>query len=279
MRNKSLLSLVSCLVIVLAGCSESPEPKKADPKPAEKAAPSQPVAAASTCQLNMGWDPWEPYQYLTPEDQVKGLEIDLVSAIAKEAGCDLKFVQKNWMNLLNGIRNGSIDLLGGASKTEARKKFAMFSDQYRHESFVLYVRKGETDKYLGKTLQDILQSDFKLGVTDDYIYGDIVTELQDDEKNAGKFISVPTTEVNYYNLIQHQIDGFLEDPFVAAYTIKRKGLQDQIEAHPIRVHSGDVALMFSKKSVKPETVVAFNDALTKLKSTGEYQKILDKYSF
>ena len=279
MKRGYSIGLISCLVFVLASCSESPEPKKPEPQQVvEKATPKQ-QESKPTCQLNMGWDPWEPYQYLTPENEVKGLEIELVSAMAKEAGCDIKFVQKNWMNLLNGIRNGSIDVLGGASKTSARESFAHFSDQYRYESFVLYVRKGEAAKYTGSSLKEILAGDFKLGVTEDYIYGDEVSELQDSPDNANKFVSVPTTEVNYYNLVQNQIDGFLEDPFVAAYTIKRKGLGDQIEAHPISVHSGDVSLMFSKKSVSEETVVAFNDALTKLKESGEYKKILDKYSF
>lgn len=278
MRNKTLISLVSCLIIVLASCSESPDTKKTDAQITPKEAPTKPVAKVPACQLNMGWDPWEPYQYLTPEDEVKGLEIDLVTAMAKGAGCELKFVQKNWMNLLNGIRNGSIDLLAGASKTKAREEFALFSDKYRFESFVLYVRAGEVEKHSGSTLKEILQGDFKLGVTDDYIYGDIVTELQDDENYSGKFVGVPTTEVNYFNLIQNDIDGFLEDPFVAAYTIKRKGLQGQIEAHPIVVHSGSVSLMFSKKSVKPEIVKAFNESLLQLMTSGDYQKIIEKYS-
>lgn len=279
MKRVYSVGLISCLVFVLASCSDSSEPKKPEPQQvAEKATPKQ-QESKPNCQLNMGWDPWEPYQYLTPENEVKGLEIELVSAMAKEAGCDLKFVQKNWMNLLNGIRNGSIDLLGGASKTKAREKFARFSEEYRNESFVLYVRKGEAGNFQGQSLKDLLASNFKLGVTEDYIYGDEVSALQDDQETAGKFVSVPTTEVNYYNLIQNQIDGFLEDPFVAAYTIKRKGLGDQIEAHPITVHSGNVALMFSKKSVTPETVVAFNTALAKLKESGKYKKILDKYSF
>jgi len=283
MMKIRLLSLISCFVFMLASCSESPEPKKpAAEQAVEKVAQQEAPKSQENqpdCQLNMGWDPWEPYQYLTPDNEVKGLEIDLVSAMAKEAGCDLTFVQKSWMNLLNGIRNGSIDVLGGASKTEAREKFAHFSEQYRHESFVLYIRKGESDKFAGKSLKEIIAGEFRLGVTDDYIYGDEVSELQDNPAYTKKFVSVPTTEVNYYNLTQNQIDGFLEDPFVAAYTIKRKGLQDQIEALPISVHSGDVALMFSKKSVDPEVVNAFNKALVTLKEKGEYQKILAKYSF
>jgi polar amino acid transport system substrate-binding protein len=89
---------------------------------------------------------------------------------------------------------------------------------------------------------------------------------------------VPVPEVNYYNLTQNAIDGFLEDPFVAAYTIRRKGLQGQIKSETMDIHSGDVSVMFSRKSVRPETVEAFNRALAKIKESGEYQKILDKYS-
>lgn len=266
-------SLFGLILFTLVSCNESPQSSKTE---APKAEP-KPSLLTADCQLTMGWDPWEPYQYLTPEDEVKGLEIELIKAIAKGAGCSVQFVQKNWMNLLNGIRKGTIDMLGGASRTESREKFALFSDNYRHESFILYVRAGEIEKYVNKTLGELLDGDFKLGVTQDYIYGDLVSDLQDNEAYREKFVSVPTTEVNYYNLLQNNIDGFLEDPFVAAYTIKRKGLVGEIEAHTIEVHSGDVAIMFSKKSVKTETVNAFNESLKNLKESGEYQEILAKY--
>lgn len=274
-RLKTIASaFLLSFTFLLASCGEAPKPeKKVEEKPKAK-----PESVLNKCQLNMGWDPWEPYQYLSVENQVRGLEIDLVGAIAKEAGCDLKFVQKNWMNLLNGIRNGSIDLLGGATKTVAREQFAYFSDSYRSESFILYVRAGESDRFSGKSLKELLAEGFKLGVTQDYIYGDQVSKLQDDPALGANFVSVPTTEVNYYNLTQSNIDGFLEDPFVAAYTIRRKGLQDEIQAHPLEIHSGDVAIMFSKKSVSEDTVKAFNAALVKLKQNGQYQEILNKYS-
>jgi polar amino acid transport system substrate-binding protein len=226
----------------------------------------------------MGWDPWEPYQYLSPDDKVRGLEIELISAIASNAGCAVTFVQNDWMNLLKGIRDGSVDMLGGASKTAAREEFSLFSDPYRKESFVLYVRTEQLESYAGKSLEDLLDEKFRLGVTEDYIYGDEISKLQDNENYQSQIISVPISEVNYYNLTQQQVDGFLEDPFVATYTVKRKGLVSQISATSITVESGDVALMFSKKSVKPAVVEAFNKGLAALKSSGEYRKILDKYS-
>ncbi len=278
MRKQWLFSLVACSFLILAACSESTDTENAAAtNAATGTVASEPVASATECNLRMGWDPWEPYQYLTPEGEVRGLEVDLLSALAAEAGCDVTFVQDNWVNLLAGIRDGSIDMLGGATRTPSREEFAYFSDNYRCETFSLYIRAGESELYAGKSLQELLEGGFRLGVTEEYLYGDEVNALQDDEKLGASFVHVPITEVNYYNLTQGNIDGFLEDPFVAAFTIRRKGLQGQIEALPLEVHSTDVSIIFSKQSVDENDVQAFNKALVKLKEAGEYDEILAKY--
>ena len=274
MKRLYAFNFLSCLLLVLAACSESPDANQAQVQKEQ----TESVGVTPQCHLTMGWDPWAPYQYITPEDEVKGLEIDLVNAMAIEAGCDVSYAQDNWMNLLNGIRDGRIDLLGGATKTESRESYAIFSDNYRDESFHLYVRSEDLEKFADKSLEELLEGGFILGITEDYVYGDLVSALLDDERFSTKLITVPIPEVNYFNLTQNVIDGFLEDPFVAAYEIRRKGLQGQIKSASIDIHSGDVAVMFSRKSVQPATVEAFNKALAKIKDSGEYQKILDKYS-
>ncbi len=264
-------------ILFVFSCGEQTEQQKAETPPAA-VAEKAPIVEKPECKLTLGWDPWEPYQYLTPDDKVQGLEIDLITAMADQVGCQVDFVQHDWMHLLQGIKDGSIDMLGGASETEQRKSFAYFSAPYRHESFVLYVRSSDVEKYNSQTLTQLLDNQFRVGVTEDYIYGDQVSDIQDEEKYQPLIVTVPITEVNYYNLIQNNIDGFLEDPFVAGYTIKRKGLSSQINATDIEVNSGYVSIMFSKASVKPETVEQFNQALESIKASGEYQKILDKYS-
>ncbi len=264
------------MTLILSSCGDKPSESKGEQT--GKIDQNQSANKENQkCELTMGWDPWEPYQYLTPDNQVQGLEIDLINSIAKQAGCKVKFVQDDWMKLLAGIKSGKVDLLGGASRTSGREKFASFSSPYRHESFVLYVRTGDVEKYSGKSLTELLDNEFRLGVTESYIYGHDVSGIQDNEAYSSQLVTVPVTEVNYYNLTQNQIDGFLEDPFVAGYTIKRKGLIGQISASTTVVHSGDVSILFSKTSVKPEIVHAFNKGIESIKASGEYQKILNKY--
>ena len=255
-----------------------PKPKTKPPSKNNRATSIASQKVSEPCELTLGWDPWEPYQYLTPDNHVRGLEIELISSMAKQINCSVKFDQDEWVVLLDKLKSGKIDMLGGASKTKAREVFAHFSEPYRHESFVLYLLSENIERYTEKSIYELMDEKFRLGVTEDYIYGDAIAEIQDKELYQAQIVSVPITEVNYYNLIQGNIDGFLEDPFVAGYTIKRKGLTSKIVASGIKVHSGDVSIMFSKVSITPERVERFNIALDDIKDSGEYQEILDKYS-
>ncbi|WP_144392444.1 substrate-binding periplasmic protein [Pleionea sediminis] len=259
-------------LILLTACGEPPN-KETKQKTVSKASQQ---SVQNDCQLTMGWDPWEPYLYLTPGNNVSGLDIELIEAMAEEASCSLKFVQHDWMTLLEMIRKGEVDLVAGASITEKRKEFAMFSDPYRSENFVLYVRTGEVDKF-DADINKIITAGHKVGVTTDYIYGEKVANLQDSNDYSDQFVYSTVGEANYYNLLQHNVDVIIEDPFVGAYNLKRKGMEDQIEQLELTIHSGNVHLMFSMKSVDHKIVSRFNEAISSIKNSGKYKEILDKY--
>jgi ABC-type amino acid transport substrate-binding protein len=74
-----------------------------------------------------------------------------------------------------------------------------------------------------------------------------------------------------------QIDGFLEDPFVAANIDQRRDWGVTFEALPLDVYSGDVRLMFSRASTTQARVEDFNEALQALRESGRHQAILDRY--
>ena len=88
------------LALGLAACSDSAPPptETASPSPTPAPAPSPP-----SCELVMGWDPWEPYQYEIAGGQVFGLDVDLVTAVAADAGCDISFRKDSWRELLQQL--------------------------------------------------------------------------------------------------------------------------------------------------------------------------------
>ena len=281
-------SLVSFFVatFILIGCSQSSDNKpqpQADKTVANQTEEKPAIVIEKTCVLVMGWEPWEPYHYQDPDkkgrtNMVKGLDIELMDMIKVETGCDISYQKGNWKDLLAQLKNGDIDFLTSASINDNRKEYARFSDGYRTESFRLFVRAGETPKFTGYNMKSLIDTGFRLGITMDYIYNDEVDSLQDDPANDDKIISVSTGLINFSKLLEGDIDGFLEDPVVGRSTIRRQGLENEIELHTYEINSGDVHLMFSKVAVDEKVIQQFNQALAKIRSDGRHQRLMDKYT-
>lgn len=285
MSIRTLWSLSAAAVLaLLAGCeSDTPVPA-AVTEPAQTTATAEatpttkPVALAPpACALTLGWDPWEPYHYRDVGGEVRGLDIELVAAISRTAGCTIRYDQEDWSTLLTRLRSGQVDMLSGATRTDERERFAWFTAPYRTESFRLYLRAGDAQAYASQTLEDLLAAGKKIGVVLQYVYSDEVEKLADDPRYADQFEGVAVGEVNYEKLLNQEIDAFIEDSFVAASIVRKKGLDKQVVQHPIAVSSGEVHLMLSRDSVDEQTVSRLNEALAQLRESDTYQRILARY--
>lgn len=279
------LPIFMALALLLAACqnAESPANESGDEAAANESATAAErsteteEAAPEPCRLTVGWDPWEPYHYAPVGNRVQGLDVDLIGAMADRVGCELAWEQGSWASLLQLLPSGGIDLLPGATRTPEREDFAYFSEPYRKESFRVHVRADEAEQWAGRSLTELLENGFRLGLTRGYIYGEQVEEVLDDPQWQDQLVEVPVGELNFLNLMDFRIDGFLEDPFVAASIDHRRDWGVTFEDLPLDVHSGDVHLMFSKTSVDAALVERFNEALAEMRQSGEHQRILDRY--
>lgn len=271
--NRTLTVFLS--LFLLSAC-EGPEP------PAEEQPPAaEPETVAETpaeaCHLNMGWDPWEPYHFVSAGGQVQGLDVDLVTALAEEVGCSLSFVQGNWASLLRLIRLGDLDLLPGATHTPEREEFSWFSEPYREEQFKLYVRVEDLSRWEGHSLEELLEDNFRIGVTQGYIYPDELARFQGRERHQAQFVEAAVGELNFSNLLDHRIDGFVEDPYVAAAIQRRRSWGTGIEPLAMEFGAGEVHLLFSRASTTENLVESFNQALEELQASGRYEQITQRY--
>lgn len=269
------LMLLASLALGVVGCQRPPESQETT---AGEEATADAGSADVSCQLTMGWDPWEPYHYMDPKGQHQGLDFELVRAIAREAGCSVDFERDSWANLLASVRAGDIDLISGATLTPEREAYALFSEPYRTERFAMYVRAGDEDRYAGATLEEMLAEGMRIGVTDAYIYGPTVQALQDDPRYDDQFVIAAVGETSATRLLDGVIDAFLEDIFVATSVLRRRGLEKLVEEHPMTLESGgEVRLMFSRASVPDEVLARFDAGLRSLRETGRYEAIEGQY--
>jgi polar amino acid transport system substrate-binding protein len=267
--------LIVLLVIYLTACQQTEDtasaPSGSEPMPVAAS------AAESDCRLSLGWDPWEPYHFSGVGGEIQGLDIDLVSEVAERAGCELEFVQGSWAGLLRLIRLGELDLLLGATHTPEREEFAWFSTPYRHEEFLLYVRAGEIDQLAADSLNDLLDQDFRVGVTQGYIYSAPINELQTNPGYRDNFIEAAVGELNFTHLLDFRIDGFIEDPFVAATIQRRRSWGGEIKPLSLDFGSGEVHILFSRASVDEQQVRRFDRALQSMRDDGTYDAIMQRY--
>ncbi len=269
MYQNRIGSLTAGLIaLALAACQQQAETPKV-----QQAEPAPPAAPA--CAIVMGFDPWEPYHFTAPDDTVRGIDVEIVSTLAKAVGCTMTFRQGQWLELLTALRDGDVTVLAGATPVAEREHYAWFSAPYRNEHFELFVPTGREIKTAD--FRGLLDNGFRLGLTDGYIYGEPLESLQAEPRYSAQWAYAAVAESNFAALNEGLIDGFLEDPYVAAAIIRRHGWQGQITSSGLSIGERPVNLMFSRKTINAEQIAAFNEILARLAESGDLQKIFSRY--
>ncbi|MFT4938434.1 MAG: polar amino acid transport system substrate-binding protein [Paraglaciecola sp.] len=278
--NRFLLILAISITLLACNPPSSVESTVTDVSAAEPAQskPIPPTETAEECVFSLGFDVWEPYQYVDISGQVVGLDVELIAAVVKDMGCDLSYQQDTWISSLDKLKDAQVDILLGASKTDTREEFAHFSISYRMEEFSLYIRKDDEKHAAYQSLDNFIENGSKIGIVDGYFYGPEVSILLDGTATSKYFVPGIMGELNVGRLLDGDIDGFLEDSFIGASILRRKGLSKYIVANGITLNTGEIYVMFSKQSVTPEQVAQFNNSLNKIKDSQQYEDIINKYS-
>jgi polar amino acid transport system substrate-binding protein len=275
--------LLIVLFFIVSACKPESSTEQAKTTPVvvdtEKTALMEKKTLDKQCQFVLGFDAWEPYQYSDVGERVAGLDIELVAAVVKGMECQLTYQQGTWVDLLIALKRGEVDILLGASKTQAREQFALFSNAYRMEEFSLYIRNGDDVRAEYKTIGEFIKNGSQIGIVEDYVYGPDVSMLLDDTETSKSFVNAIMGEINVARLLDEDIDGYLEDSFVGSSLLRRKALSNFIVAQGITIQTGNAYVMFSQKNVTQEQVNNFNTQLAIVKNSQTYQNILTKYSY
>ncbi|WP_371195103.1 substrate-binding periplasmic protein [Glaciecola sp. SC05] len=269
------------LTFLLFACS--PPPKTDDTsllvEPSESTAVEEQISSVDACSLVLGFDAWEPYQYVDVGGVITGLDIELISGVAEQIGCEVSYQQGTWVDLLAALQSGEVDMLLGASKTPARQEFAYFSDSYRTEEFSLYIRKDDEVHANYASLMEFVNNGSKIGIVADYVYGEEVAQLLDDPEHSQLFVNAIMGEMNVARLLDEDVDVFLEDSFVGATMLRRKALSEFIMEHDLKIQTGNAYVMFSKQAMTEAQLATFNAELKRIKQSPVYTELLSKYSY
>jgi len=291
----------SLLVLVVLVCS--PSFTEAQPTVQGGGAQSvgtEPAAPAATIQtqgqtqtsgvveprteLRAGWYRWDPYQYLTTKNDITrltGLDVELLRAIFSKMGYSLSFDEVSWRQHQIDVANGTRDVAAGAFKSEARSQYAYYSDAYRTEKDVIYVRAEDVRFYDFKSPEqwiNLLQTrNIRLGVIDGFYYGPQMMSFIEDPANAHRIVRVSTDEENFANLLKKQVDAIAIDELVGETLVWRHDWSRAVRQIGVPIFSDGIHVIFSKATTTPEMVASFNQSLKQLRESGQYTQIMREY--
>ena len=268
--SKQLINTKACLIAAILLSQNLYALTLIDKPPLKISQITSVVANNNQCELTLGWGSWPPYQFAEHGEQPKGLQIDLVEQIAGLANCRLNYVQQSFSENIQGIKDGSIDLTLDTTITSKRQEYALFSEPYRQEVLVLYIKPKHLDQCKGKEFSDIVKSGLRIGLNRGNIYGQSVSAVQNNPELNKKLIYSDTNIGLFEQLKSNELDGFFEDPTVLSYNLRKNGLAGALQSCKTTVYSGTVSFMFSKKTVSKNLVSRFNRALRKIKQTESY---------
>jgi polar amino acid transport system substrate-binding protein len=236
--------------------------------------------------LKTSWQNWYPYQYLKDplvSTSLTGLDVKLIDILAKEIYQKISYQPMRWKETIEALKTGELDFAVNGTYSKEREDYIIYSKPYRTQEDSLFILQSKAHSYQFKTVSEFLEyiktSKFKLGVDKDIIYADQkINEFIKNPKNAKYIVYVADNNDSINKLIDHEIDGFFTDRMVGAAIILNTSYVKIISEHTLNVKSG-IHLMFSKKTVSNETVLAFDQAIDKLKKESEYQSIISWYLY
>ncbi|MDO5100842.1 MAG: transporter substrate-binding domain-containing protein [Eubacteriales bacterium] len=212
-----------------------------------------------------------PYEFIGDSGDIVGIDIDIAQAIADKLGVKLKIENMTFDGALVGVQQGKVDMvIAGVSVDEDRKKVMDFSDNYVDTKEVVVVNAAEPavkeataeglkDKKVGVQRGNI--ADLWVSNPDNTAVSEIV--------RYEKFAQAAT------DLKNNKIDAIVMDEAPAKELVEATGdALAIIEGEPLFVDQYAVAL----QKGNTELTAVVNEVIKELKDSGEFDKIVEKYS-
>lgn len=187
MKNvKWIVAMLMAAVMLLAvGCASEPADTAATPVPTEAPAaeateaPAEEAAATPTVDAikeagklvmltNAGF---APYEFLGPDNNIVGVDVEIANAIAAELGVELEIVDMDFDAIIFALQSGKGDLgVAGMTNTPERAETVDFSINYVDTNQMIIVPEGSDitgpEGLAGKTIGVQMGTTGDLFVTD-----------------------------------------------------------------------------------------------------------------
>lgn len=224
--------------------------------------------ASQVKTYNVGTDAsYAPFESVKPDGEIVGFDIDLLNAIAKAEDFKVNFVNTAWSGIFASVKEKNDMLISAITITPDRAKEMDFSDPYFESTNYIAVPEDSAiksvDDLKGKKVS------VQQGTTGDEA---LKKFLGKDYAGIKRF---PNNPAAFLELRNNKVDAAVADSGVVMIYLKEnpeaklKIIEDakfDKEYYGIAVRKGNTELL-----------TKLNDGLKKIKASGEYDQIFEKY--
>lgn len=207
---------------------------------------------------------YPPFESVDDAGNIVGFDIDLMNAIAKNAGFEVEFVNTRWDGIFVALASGEFDaVISAATITEERKQTVDFSAPYFNAGQALVVKVGSDIK----TVDDLSgkRVGVQLGTT-----GDIWAS----ENTDAEVVRYDEITLAFQALAQGDIDAIINDAPTSADIIRANPeMGVTLVGEPFTEEFYGIAV----NKDHPEVLAAINSGLATVRATGEYDEIYNKW--
>ncbi|SFA83368.1 amino acid ABC transporter substrate-binding protein, PAAT family (TC 3.A.1.3.-) [Lentibacillus halodurans] len=205
-----------------------------------------------------------PFEFEEDGEYV-GFDIDLINAIADEAGFDIELEVTNFDGIIPGLQTGSFDIaIAGISITEERAEKIDYSDPYYESGLAIGVPSDNND------IQDLEDLEGKTIATR---LGSTSAAFIDENIENADPSQFEQLDQAYLAVENGSADAILYDAPNVNYYIQTTG--DELKVVGDLYQAEDYGIAISKG--QEELVSAINDALAELKENGTYDEIYEEW--
>lgn len=218
---------------------------------------------------------YPPY-YFQENGEWKGLSVELMNVLLKEAGYKITYRVVPWKRALSGMKNGDIDAMANLSITEERGEYIHFIGPQMDESMVLFVNKGFNHEI--NTMDDIKNISGKIGIHLGLTYGETFdSKFENDPDFKDKFSVI--NDGNLFDMLvkKKRISGFILNRYVFYYKQSISDEFDTVIEHPYIINQDFIYFGFSKNNFNEDQIDLLQKAYLRVKERGDFERILKKY--
>ena len=214
---------------------------------------------------------YEPYEMVDTDGNLTGFDIELMEALALEAGITIEWSDVDFNGIIASLTTGKAEIaIAGISPTDERKESVDFSDVYFNKdgglvNYMLF----DTDSPI-TSLDDL--SGLVIGAQLGTIQGELLSSISE---QYGFTVDLRNTNTQIVEEIKAgRIDGLVIEKVAAESILElNENLGFFIVVSSLDSLSGN-AIAFAKDS---EYVAIFNEALQTLKDNGTLDELITKW--